>query len=70
MRQLLDPKSQSENEKQLQETLELENIELEEAIEGLLLLDEWGSKVEVRKAYVDAARKRWSEASLFPAAAA
>ena len=46
--------------------LKLENIELAESIEGLLLLDEWGSKVEVRTAYVNGARKKWNETSLFP----
>ncbi|KAL9094329.1 MAG: hypothetical protein Q9165_003470 [Trypethelium subeluteriae] len=66
VRQQLEPKSQSENEKQMQASLDLENIELEEAIEGLLLLDEWNSGAEVKKAYVDAARNRWREASVFP----
>ena len=69
VRQLLDPKSQPENEKQLQEMLKLESIDLEEAIEGLLLLDQWGSSTEVRKMYVDTAGKRWNEASVFPPAA-
>ncbi|KAI9713785.1 MAG: hypothetical protein M1820_000515 [Bogoriella megaspora] len=66
VRQILDPPSLTKNEKGLQDSLDLEKIELEEGIEGLLLLEEWGSTNEVKKAYVDAAREKWKEASVFP----
>ncbi|KAI9656742.1 MAG: hypothetical protein M1821_003381 [Bathelium mastoideum] len=66
VRQLLDPKSQADGEAQLHKTLEMEDIEIEDAIGGLSLLHQWNSSPEVKKAYLDAARKRWSEASVFP----
>ncbi|KAK8196797.1 hypothetical protein M8818_006964 [Zalaria obscura] len=64
-RQVLDPKSQSQNEKDLQATLELPEVQIEDAIDGLALLKQWKSAQAVQEAYVEAAKKRWAEATVF-----
>ena len=64
-RQYLDAKSQAQNEKELQATLDLSNGTLEDAQAGLELLGKWKSDKAVKQAYVDAAKKRWSDATVF-----
>ena len=55
----------SKGVKDLQETLSLDGITLEQAVEGLRLLDEIaaGQDPSAREAYVQAAQKRWQEAT-------
>ncbi|KAK5012503.1 hypothetical protein LTR60_004347 [Cryomyces antarcticus] len=68
VRKLLDAATQPQNEKDLIATLELSGATLGEAKAGLALLDEWSSAQEAKKAYLEAAGKRWPEATAFKAA--
>ncbi|TKA75209.1 hypothetical protein B0A49_02407 [Cryomyces minteri] len=68
VRKLLDAATQPQNEKDLIATLELSGATLEEAKAGLALLGDWSSAQEVKKAYLEAAGKRWPEATAFKAA--
>lgn len=63
-RQLLDPKMQSQNEKDLHATLELPTLELADVEAGLDLLTQWNSDKDVRQNYVAGARKRFAEATV------
>ncbi|EON61385.1 hypothetical protein W97_00599 [Coniosporium apollinis CBS 100218] len=65
VRQLLDSSSLPQNEKELLATLDFDTIELQDAKNGLSLLGEWKSGSEAREAYINAARKRWPEATVF-----
>ena len=51
----------------LQGTLELESVSLPEGIDGLNLLDEIQLGAEARETYLQAAQKKWPEASVFHA---
>ncbi|KAE9980899.1 hypothetical protein BLS_008089 [Venturia inaequalis] len=62
-RQLLDPSSQSKNEKALVESLDF--ADLEEAFEGLKVLKLWKSDANVKGEYMEKAAKKWPEASVF-----
>jgi N-alpha-acetyltransferase 15/16, NatA auxiliary subunit len=64
-RQLLDASSLANNEKDLLAILGLESADLNEAIEGLHVLDEWKSDQSVKDKYVAAAAKKWPEATAF-----
>ncbi|KAF2667579.1 NMDA receptor-regulated protein 1 [Microthyrium microscopicum] len=61
-RAFLDPSSKAQNEKEL--LTSLDHASLEDAIDGLALLKRWGSKEDVKSKYVDAAMKKWSEATV------
>lgn len=65
VRQLLDSSSLPQNEKELLATLDFDTIELQDVKNGLSLLGEWKSGSEAREAYINAARKRWPEATVF-----
>lgn len=60
---MLDPSSQSKNEKALIESLDV--ADLEEATHGLKVLKLWKSDASVKEAYVKKAATRWPEASAF-----
>jgi len=62
---LLNPDSRSESEKDLLSTLDLENVSVSDAIDGLELLTEWGSDQTVRMAFIEKASTRWNEAPAF-----
>ena len=67
-RQILKPnqeETRSKGEKDLQTAISLDSAALTEAIEGLSISDDIGVRPEARKAYVEAAHKRWPEASIF-----
>lgn len=64
-RQYLDPKTLEQNQKELQETLGLVSASLDDAVAGLRLLREWNSSPAALDAYVERARQRWSEATVF-----
>ena len=62
VRQLHDPDSQKQNEKDLIDSLSLEDMALEDAVAGLELLEEWGSS---STDYKRVAAERWKEAIVF-----
>ncbi|KAI9792611.1 MAG: hypothetical protein M1833_001064 [Piccolia ochrophora] len=64
-RHRLDPSSIADNEKALLEMLAAAEIQLDDAVEGARVLEEWGSKEGVREEYRKKARGRWPEASAF-----
>lgn len=63
VRYLLDPSTKSQNEKDLLKTLDLESVTLEQAVEGLALLEEWKSEEGVKEEYRRKAGRRWEGAS-------
>jgi hypothetical protein len=65
VRLILDESTKSANEKDLIKTLELRDIDMQEAVEGLELLKEWSSEDSVKEQYTSAARKRWPQATIF-----
>ena len=64
-RRFLDSKTEEQNEKDLQETLDLDAATLVDAVAGLGLLKEWNSAQATQDAYVERARQRWPEATAF-----
>ena len=64
-RQVLDPKSAEENQKDLMRILALNDVSLEDAICGLDQLKEWKAQQRFQDDYVAAAQQRWSESSAF-----
>ena len=64
---MLDKSSKRQNEKDLQKTLNLPSITIEQAKAGLRLLDEWKSEERSRDEYKATASSRWSEATVFKA---
>jgi len=61
----LDPSSKTQNEKDLQNLLNLDGVTLEQALEGTALLQEWKSDTKTLDAYRDAAAKKWPQAAIF-----
>lgn len=61
-RQLLNPDSKAECEKDLLATLDSPKITLDEAAAAIDLLNKWGSD---NSAYVQKANKKWPEATVF-----
>jgi peptide alpha-N-acetyltransferase len=61
LEQLLNPKAQAQNEKELIATLD--QADLKEAQEGLEILKSWKSEDGVREEYVEKARGKWPEAA-------
>jgi len=64
-RQLLNPATKEQCEKDLIATLELDDVTIDQALAGLELLDEWKSSLTVRRTYEEKAQLRWTGASLF-----
>ena len=69
VRQALNPGSEEtkrQGVKDLQASVEVDTVTLEEVVEGLRLLNEIGAgrDQEVREQYMQAARKRWPEATV------
>jgi N-alpha-acetyltransferase 15/16, NatA auxiliary subunit len=65
VKDLMDPGSREQNEKDLIASTSLDKALLEDALAGLEVLDEWGCKADVVKRYKEAASERWTEASAF-----
>jgi peptide alpha-N-acetyltransferase len=65
VRYILDNSSKSQNEQDLQKTLELSSITIEEAQAGLALLNQWKSEQKVKDDYRAKAAGRWNEATIF-----
>ncbi|KAI4912693.1 hypothetical protein J4E90_006099 [Alternaria incomplexa] len=65
VRYILDNSSKSQNEQDLQKTLELSSITIEEAQAGLALLTQWKSEQKVKDDYRAKAAGRWSSATVF-----
>ncbi|OAG22220.1 TPR-like protein [Alternaria alternata] len=63
VRYILDNSSKSQNEQDLQKTLDLSSITIEEAQSGLALLNQWGSEQKVKDDYRAKAAGRWSDAT-------
>lgn len=61
-RQLIDPSSQAQNEKDL--LAALEKADLKEATEGLEVLKLWKSDSKVKEQYLAKAKGRWPDATL------
>jgi hypothetical protein len=61
----LDPSSKSQNEKDLQKTLGLGGVTLDQALDGVKLLKEWNSDPETIDTYREAAAKNWPQATAF-----
>ena len=59
--------TKSKGAKELQRSLNLPNVTLQEAQAGLELLDEIKAGSDARQAYLEAARTRWPEATAFKA---
>lgn len=64
-RQYLDSETLEQNQKELQETLGFVSATLDDALAGLELLEEWNSSPAALDAYLERARQRWSEATVF-----
>ncbi|CBX92836.1 hypothetical protein IAQ61_005806 [Plenodomus lingam] len=64
-RYILDNSSKPQNEKDLQKTLDLPEITIEQAVAGLSLLAEWKSEQNVQDDYRAKAATRWSAATVF-----
>jgi hypothetical protein len=65
VRYILDNSSKPQNEQDLQKTLELSSITIEEVQAGLALLSQWKSEQKVKDDYRAKAASRWSEATVF-----
>ncbi|KAL8705870.1 MAG: hypothetical protein Q9201_001018 [Fulgogasparrea decipioides] len=65
VRQLLDPKSADENQKDVIRTLALPSVSLEDAIRGLDLLKFWKAPAQYQDDFAAAAHERWPEATAF-----
>jgi hypothetical protein len=64
-RYILDNSSKAQNEQDLQKTLDLSDVTIDQAIDGLALLDEWKSEQKVQDDYRAKASSRWTEATVF-----
>ena len=65
VRHILDSGSKSQNETDLYKTLDLPDVNIQQALAGLGLLEEWKSEKKVKDDYRAKAAGRWSEASVF-----
>ncbi len=64
-RQLLDPKTADENQKDVIRTLALPSVSLEDAVRGSDLLKEWRAESRYLDDFIAAAHERWPEATTF-----
>ncbi|KAI4280349.1 MAG: hypothetical protein L6R38_004532 [Xanthoria sp. 2 TBL-2021] len=64
-RQVIDPQTADENQKDVIRTLALPSVSLEDAIRGLDLLKGWKAQSRYRDNYIAAAHERWPEATDF-----
>lgn len=64
-RQALDSSTKAQNIKELQATLDLDGIAILDAVTGLRMLDGFEADAAAKNAYVEAARKRFPEATVF-----
>ena len=66
-RALLKPETKAQNERELLETLDFDDsrMDLESAVQGLQLLVEWNCDREFRTAYLDKAKARYKDATVF-----
>ncbi|KAL8824749.1 MAG: hypothetical protein Q9191_004846 [Dirinaria sp. TL-2023a] len=64
-RQAISPDSTNRNQKDISGALDSDSITLQDAMHGLALLKDWETKQEVISEYVEKARKKWPEATVF-----
>lgn len=64
-RSILDPPSKSQNEKDLLATIDLPSTTMGSTAAGLELLAGWKSDKAVKDQYLQVARKRWPDATIF-----
>lgn len=64
-RQLINPDSKPQNEKDLASTLDSSDASIESVLAGRELLDEWRSKQATKQAYAEKAKGKWPESSVF-----
>ncbi|KAF1981215.1 TPR-like protein [Aulographum hederae CBS 113979] len=62
---LLDPSKKKACEGEVVKVLDLQDVGIEEALEGLEVLREWRSESGVRGEYLSKAKGRWEKASVF-----
>lgn len=65
IRYLLDNSSRSQNEADLQKSLDFPDTTIQQALAGFGLLQEWKSEQKVKDDYRAKAAGRWSEATVF-----
>ncbi|CAO1604976.1 hypothetical protein XANCAGTX0491_008514 [Xanthoria calcicola] len=64
-RQVIDPQTADENQKDVIRTLALPSVSLEDAVRGLDLLKDWKAQSRYQEDYIAAAHERWPEATEF-----
>ncbi|GAB1216303.1 hypothetical protein ATERTT37_005516 [Aspergillus terreus] len=64
-RQILNPESKPQCEKDLIATLDSSEISMETALAGLELLSQWGSDQAAKSAYAQKASSKWPESTVF-----
>lgn len=65
VREIVDPSSRAQNEKDLVQTLQLPNVRIKQAEEGFKTLQGWESSTDVKEKYLEAARAKWPLATVF-----
>ncbi|KAL9001417.1 MAG: hypothetical protein Q9188_005460 [Gyalolechia gomerana] len=65
VRQILDPKTSDDNQKDVIRTLALPLASFADAVQGLELLKNWGAQSRYLEDYIAAAHERWPEATAF-----
>lgn len=64
-RQLIDPDTKAQNEKDLAATLDSSDASIETALAGRELLNEWRSEQATKQVYAEKAKGKWPESSVF-----
>ncbi|ODM22664.1 hypothetical protein SI65_00253 [Aspergillus cristatus] len=64
-RQLINPDTKAQNEKDLAATLDSSDASIETALAGRELLDEWRSEQATKQVYAEKAKGKWPESSVF-----
>lgn len=64
-RQLINPDSKAQNEKDLATALGSNDASIESALAGRELLNEWRSEQATKQAYAEKAKGKWPESSVF-----
>jgi len=60
-----DPETKAQGVRELQDTLKLETLSLQDAEAGVRVLDDIRADADAKEAYLKAARERWPEATVF-----
>lgn len=64
-RRVMSPKHSEEDQKKLLALLDIDSASLKDAMNGLRMLREWQTKPEAISEYVEKARSRWPQATVF-----